>query len=199
MGDGRVALLSVTCKLHSKGTLKSLEETLYFFPVLSFILKADNFTLRASILAVTLIIGTLTHGSFFTSRWCVQYYGWIWHHKPKRHAAGNEFVSLLMYDAAVSHYSHTSLESGAYLNAKFLGSEVWARGRSGLSAPSHVWSFTMYVHFSSNSASVHLDMSASSTIIFGSTWSAVFGAPSVVNMTELCWEAAWEKDGSRDR
>lgn len=164
-----------------------------------FIFMADNFTLGVSIWPISLIIGTVTHGRFFTSRWCIQYYAWIWHHKPKLHAAGNEFVSLLVCDAAVSHYNHTSLESGAYLNARFLGSEVWARGRSGLSAPSHVWSFTMYVHFSWNSASVHLDMSASSTVIFASTWSAVFGALSVVNMTELCWEAAWDKDGNRRR
>lgn len=42
---------------------------------------------------------------FFSHRWRIRYYAWIWHHKPKRHAAGNGFFSLLVYDAGVSHYS----------------------------------------------------------------------------------------------
>lgn len=87
----------------------------------------------------------------------------------------------------------TSLQFVAYLKTRFLGKDASAWMAVPPSAPeSQGWSFTMYVHFSSKSASGHRVMSASSMSIF-----MVPSAPSTkvgkFTVSELHWVAAWKR------
>lgn len=79
----------------------------------------------------------------------------------------------------------TCAESRQRFRAKFLGKEPSARVLLHfLDASSRAWSFTMYVHFSSKSASLQDVMSESAdSAMAAAVTSVLSGEPSEVNMT----------------
>lgn len=87
----------------------------------------------------------------------------------------------------------TSLLLVAYLKSRFLGKDASAWTEIPPSTPeSQGWSFTMYVHFSSNSASVHRVISASSMSIF-MVPSVPTANPGNFTALELHLGAAWKR------